>query len=508
MKAGEATRVRAEMRPESLTDTCECHMLCKVHSPQRAAAGQSLGTMLEPSKYPRDAPTSGGLAPADSATGAQVTPPIGGALFPRQTFLSEAPTMEVTVGTRSGTQRRSYGTGSLFEKVDSAGRVAWYGKWRHNGVQVKRKIGPKRREGSRDGLTRRAAEGEMRRLMSEIKPNVPASEALTIGEGGRLYIAHLERVGRKLSTRTAVESVLRVHLEPFFCERSMDSVTHEDVIDLMTLMEGKGIGPKSIRNYIGTLSALYRFSMHPRRRWATFNPCDGVELPAVPDHAGIRYLELDQVEALVSGAQSGSYEAIDRAMYRTAAMTGLRLGELLALRWRDVDWPASTIRVRSNYVLGEFGTPKSRRSSRGVPMADDVAGELDRFYTASGKPADDGLVFPDPSTGLPLDKAGVLRRMRRALKAAKLDETHRFHDLRHTFGTAMAAAGVPMRTLQEWMGHRDIGTTQRYADYAPRTRDAELVAAAFARPDTILPDAGAGISAPSESAEVPLEVPT
>jgi integrase len=63
---------------------------------------------------------------------------------------------------------------------------------------------------------------------------------------------------------------------------------------------------------------------------------------------------------------------------------------------------------------------------------------------------------------------------------------HRFHDLRHTFGTAMAAAGVPMRTLQEWMGHRDIQTTQRYADYAPRTRDAELVAAAFERsPDSL-----------------------
>jgi len=54
-------------------------------------------------------------------------------------------------------------------------------------------------------------------------------------------------------------------------------------------------------------------------------------------------------------------------------------------------------------------------------------------------------------------------------------------DLRHTFGTAMAAAGVRMRTLQEWTGHRDVETTQRYADCAPRTRDAELVAAAFRR---------------------------
>ena len=71
--------------------------------------------------------------------------------------------------------------------------------------------------------------------------------------------------------------------------------------------------------------------------------------------------------------------------------------------------------------------------------------------------------------------------MRKALEAAQLDERHRFHDLRHTFGTRMAAAGVPLRTLQEWMGHRDIATTQRYADYAPSAREAEMVAAAFAR---------------------------
>ncbi len=382
------------------------------------------------------------------------------------------------------TQRRSYGTGALFERADSAGRRSWYGKWRHNGVQVKRRVGLKRTEGSREGLTRRAAEAELRRLIAEVKPIVPASEALTIGEVGRRYLTYLERMGRKLSTRTAVESTLRVHLEPFFAERALGAIRHEDVVDLMMVMEKGGVGPKSIRNYIGTLSALYKFAMHPRRRWATVNPCEGIELPAVPDHVGIRYLELDQVDSLVEGAQAGEYELLDRALYRTAAMTGLRLGELIALRWRDVDWAASAIRVRSNYVLGEFGTPKSKRSTRSVPMADEVGGELERYFKACSEPADGELAFPDPHTAGPLDKAGVLRRMRKALTAAKLDETHRFHDLRHTFGTAMAAAGVPMRTLQEWMGHRDIETTQRYADYAPRTRDAELVASAFARPST------------------------
>jgi integrase len=55
------------------------------------------------------------------------------------------------------------------------------------------------------------------------------------------------------------------------------------------------------------------------------------------------------------------------------------------------------------------------------------------------------------------------------------------YDLRHTFGTRMAAAGAPMRTLQEWMGHRDLATTQIYADYAPSAREAEMIAAAFSR---------------------------
>jgi integrase len=166
-------------------------------------------------------------------------------------------------------------------------------------------------------------------------------------------------------------------------------------------------------------------------------------------------------------------------MYRTAAMTGLRRGELLALRWRDVDWAARRIRVRQNYVLGEFGTPKSRRSTRSVPMADAVGGELERLFQQSRWQADDHLVFAHPATGEPLYTPGVLRRMRKALNAAELDESHRFHDLRHTFGTRMAVAGVPLRTLQEWMGHKDVTTTQRYADYAPSNREADMVATAF-----------------------------
>ncbi|HLL87363.1 MAG TPA: tyrosine-type recombinase/integrase, partial [Thermoleophilaceae bacterium] len=80
--------------------------------------------------------------------------------------------------------------------------------------------------------------------------------------------------------------------------------------------------------------------------------------------------------------------------------------------------------------------------------------------------------------GAVLDHSDLVKRFKRALSRARVREV-RFHDLRHTFGTRMAASGVPMRTLQEWLGHRDLKTTLIYADYAPNAREAEWVEAAF-----------------------------
>jgi integrase len=143
----------------------------------------------------------------------------------------------------------------------------------------------------------------------------------------------------------------------------------------------------------------------------------------------------------------------------------------------DVDWPSQRVRVRRNYVRGRLGTPKSKRSTRAVALADVLGGELDHHYKASAYQADDDLVFAHPHTGGPSDRSKLLKRYKKALKRAGVREV-RFHDLRHTFGTRMAAAGVPMRTLQEWMGHRDFKTTLIYADYAPGANEAALVNAA------------------------------
>jgi integrase len=231
-------------------------------------------------------------------------------------------------------------------------------------------------------------------------------------------------------------------------------------------------------NALGTLHSLIEFAID--EGWSTSeNPVKRVEKPSVagtdPD---IRFLEAEEVEALLRAVPDDPLGRVEHVMYLTAAMTGMRQGELFGLRWRDVDWTARRIRVRRSYVRGEFGTPKSKRSFRSVPLASRVAGELDRLFHDSARQRDDDLVFAHPSTGKPIDRSKLLKRFKAALRRAEIREV-RFHDLRHTFGTRMAANGVPMRVLQELMGHRDFKTTLIYADYAPSEREAEWVEEAF-----------------------------
>jgi integrase len=120
-------------------------------------------------------------------------------------------------------------------------------------------------------------------------------------------------------------------------------------------------------------------------------------------------------------------------------------------------------------------------------MVDEVAGALDRLFKRSRWQGDDDLVFAHPVSSEVLAMSNITRRMRAALKAAGLDSSHRFHDLRHTFATRLAAQGAPMRSLQEMLGHAEFKTTLIYAGYAPGAQEASLIARAFERSGAEVP---------------------
>jgi integrase len=182
-------------------------------------------------------------------------------------------------------------------------------------------------------------------------------------------------------------------------------------------------------------------------------------------HRRIRFLQPDELDAVIRSVPDDTLGLVEQPLYRTAAMTGMRQGELLGVRWIDIDWPARRIRVADNFTRGRIDSPKSHEG-RSVPMADRLAGELERHFQRSGFTGDDDLVFCHPETGKVLDPSKVRKRFKQALSRARVREIT-FHELRHTFGTQMAAAGAPLRAIQEWMGHADAKTTEIYAHYAP-----------------------------------------
>lgn len=356
--------------------------------------------------------------------------------------------------------KRSYGTGALFEKGDH-----WYGQWRVGGRLVKRKLGPLRGPGTRRGLTKAQAERELRRAIDEVRVATPA-ERVNLEEAGRRYLQHLEVVReRKRSTVQDYEIMLRRHLVPYFGDRALDRVNSDDVTAYVQGKRRAGLARQTTINQVNFLHGVCAYAL--RRGWINANPVVGVERPRAPNRdPDIRFLSIEELEALLRAVPDDGLGRMEGALYLSAAMTGLRQGELVALRWQDVDWGAGVVRVRRSFSRGEFGTPKSRRSSRAVPLADRVAAELERHFQRSAFQTDADLVFAHPETGRPYDASRLRKRFKGAVAAAGIRDV-RFHDLRHTFGTRMAAGGAPLRALMEWMGHRDLATTLVYADYAP-----------------------------------------
>jgi integrase len=186
------------------------------------------------------------------------------------------------------------------------------------------------------------------------------------------------------------------------------------------------------------------------------------------------------VEALLRAVLDDSLGRTDAALYLCAVTTGLRQGELLALRWLGVDSLARRIRVADNFPRGhtdEADTPKSRHLLRadGRPLAR----ELERHFQRSDFRADHDLVFCHPATGQAYDASKLRKRFYETLGRAGLRRIT-FLELRHTFGTKMAASGAPLRAIREWMGHSDAKTTEVYSHYAPdATNAATFVERAF-----------------------------
>ncbi len=364
-------------------------------------------------------------------------------------------------------------SGHVFKRKGKRGAV-WYAKLRlPDGRQQKKRLGLAWTEKTAppDGyFTKGKAQAHLDELLRQTREGtLPGlvQTGKTFTDATAEWLAYCENVRDcKPSTLRDYRNMVRV-LDRQFGKRKIETITTED-IDLW--ISGYGGSNRTRQKYLVCLGSIFKRAMKvyglPR------NPADLVERPRVRRAAKIDVLRPEEVLALVRAAESEQ----DAAIFHTAAFAGLRMGELLALRWRDVDFTRRTIHVRENWTQGETTTPKGG-TERAVPMAEEVAERLARLGQRKHFTADDDLVFCTPR-GQHVGYKSLKERYRAALRKADLREDFRFHNLRHTFGSTVIRH-ADSREVMEWMGHADLTTTRRYLAFVDREDAAKRVSEAF-----------------------------
>lgn len=374
-------------------------------------------------------------------------------------------------------QRAREPTGVAF-RVERRRGDQWYVKYRlPDGRQVQKRLGPAWTERGRPPagfLTKRTAEAVLRDILDEARKGTLAGMVrtnATFSDACDEYLRWIEfDRQRKASTLLDYRSAVDTHLRPAFGTWALEDITTRDVEQWRDGLRARGV--LSNRTMQKLLTVFHGVMERARRYFGLrSNPVTDVERPRPGRRLEIDVLSPEEVLRLVDAAASDQ----DAAIFLTAAFTGLRQGELIALRWQDVDFAGATIRVTRAYTHEQLTTPKSGKS-RAVPLAPEVASRLRALHTAQGQPAASALVFPGPGGDFMVARL-LGRRYLAALERADLRRL-RFHDLRHTFGTRMVGH-VDLLELREMMGHGSITTTEHYLHYKPRQELAEKVAAAF-----------------------------
>jgi integrase len=251
---------------------------------------------------------------------------------------------------------------------------------------------------------------------------------------------------------------------------------------------GTPLAAKTVRNLHGVLHRALKDAV--KWRLIASNPADAAEQPGkrTPEQQAWTAADLGRFVEASRADRCG-------ALWHLLATTGMRRGELLGLRWQDVDLEARSVTVRQTMTMvagrPAVGTPKSEAGVRQIKLDPDTVAALrawrkqqnaDRLLMGSGWAETGGLLATE-ADGTSIHPQVLSRRFRSIVAAAGLPAI-RFHDVRHSYATAALAAGVPVKTLSKRLGHADIKVTLSiYAHVMPGDDEAaaDLVAAHIRR---------------------------
>jgi integrase len=363
--------------------------------------------------------------------------------------------------------RRGNGEGSISRRKDGL-YMARY--------TVQTASGPQRK--TIYAKTRQEAAEKLTTAMSERDGGlVFDDENMSLGEYLDAWLKGLTGSVRQ-STFDGYEIAVRVHIKPALGRLKLKKLTPAHAATFYQDKLAAGFAPASVNKLHVTLhkalDQAVKWNMIPR------NVSEAVKAPR-PASKDMRTLSADQVRAMLKAARGDRLEAI----YALAVHTGMRQGELLALKWADVNLRDGRVSVRrtitksgGRLLLGEPKTAKSRRTislTAGSLSAlrDHRKRQLEEMMQRTGLWQDNGLVFAS-ETGTLINPSNLRRRhFASLLKRAGLPADTRFHDLRHTCATLLLGRSVHPKFVQELLGHANIAITlDTYSHVIPGMGDA------------------------------------
>ncbi len=350
-------------------------------------------------------------------------------------------------------KRRGHGEGSIFQRDD--------GRWCAS-VDLGYRNGGRRRKWIYGKTRKEVAEKLKVALRDQQRGVLNAGEDQAVGDFLDIWLEQNVKVTNKASTHQSYSDLVRRHIKPAIGKVKLSKLTPQQVQALLQEVSAKGLSARTVQ-YVRAvlhhaLEQALKFDLVAR------NVASAVEAPRVIRH-NIEPLTEEQAHKLLD-AVAGHRLA---ALYAIALGLGLRRGEVLALRWADVDLDVGTLRV----VEG-----KTESSARTLPLPETLVAALKAHATRLAKErADLGeswqeheLVFPS-EVGTPIDPRNLLRHFKGVLRQVGLPEHIRFHDLRHSCATFLIAQGVHPRVVMEILGHSQIAVTMNtYGHVLPETQ--------------------------------------
>jgi len=295
----------------------------------------------------------------------------------------------------------------------------------------------------------------------------PVNRKASFQEWAKQWLETEAKARLKKSTYLEYEAALDNHLIPFFRKKRFCKVERRDVIGFIEKKKTEGLSRSTIKNLIAPLRAMYYDAAV--ENGSTFNPAVklGKYFPQNdPTKETPKPLNREEIQHLLLTVKEKMPHWY--SMVLCAARTGMRLGELVALRWGQIDFHGRFIEVNHNFSRGEFTTPKSNKT-RTVHMSQQLTEVLKALLThrkaealKNGTGEVPELVFLEP-TGARVDGTTLSKRIfHRALSLAELRRV-RFHDLRHTFASLLIEQGEDLNYIKEQLGHHSITiTVDRY----------------------------------------------